>query len=131
MDLLSTSGVGRRLATWFVDHIMAVLRAVVLGTYALVGFMFLTWLERKVIGRIQDRLGPTYAGPIGILQPIADGIKTITKEIIIPKGADRAPFIVGPILAATAALAVFAVIPFGPDTGHGPLVGATLNVGVV
>jgi len=126
-DLLAALG----LADWFIDLIMAALRAAILGTVALLAFMFLTWLERKVIGRIQDRLGPTYAGPIGILQPIADGIKTITKEIIIPKGADRAPFIVGPILAATAALAVFAVIPFGPDTGHGPLVGTTLNVGLL
>src|SRR3972149_7701320 len=121
MDLLSTSGVGRRLATWFVDHIMAVLRAVLLGTYALLGFMFLTWLGRKVIGRIQDRLGPPSAGPIGLLQPIADGIKTITKEIIFPRGVDRGPFILGPVLAAMAALAVFAVIPFGPDTGGGAL----------
>ena len=128
-DILGPGGLG--LATWFVDHLMAILRAVVLGTYALVGFMLLTWLERKVIGRIQDRLGPTYAGPIGILQPIADGIKTVTKEIIFPRGVDKGPFLLGPILAAMAALAVFAVIPFGPDSGHGALVGTSLSVGLV
>jgi len=140
MDLLSTIAVwlreilgpgGLGLATWFVDHIMAILRAVLLGTYALLGFMFLTWLERKLIGRIQDRLGPTYAGPLGILQPIADGVKTITKEIIFPRGVDRGPFILGPVLAAMAALAVFAVIPFGPDSGNGALVGTSLNVGLI
>src|SRR3990172_11916913 len=116
---------------WLIDLIMAVLRSVILGTVALLAFMFLTWLERKLIGRIQDRLGPTYAGPIGILQPIADGIKTLTKEIIFPRGVDKGPFLFGPILAAMAALAVFAVIPFGPDTGNGPLVGTALNVGLV
>lgn len=140
MDLISTLAVwlrtlfgagGLGLADWFVDLIMAILRSVVLGTYALLGFMLLTWLERKVIARIQDRLGPTYAGPIGILQPIADGIKTITKEIIIPHGADRGPFLMGPVLAAMAALAVFAVIPFGPDSGNGALVGTSLNVGLI
>jgi NADH-quinone oxidoreductase subunit H len=129
-DVLGPTGLG--LAEWFVDLIMAILRAAVLGTVALLVFMFLTWLERKVIGRMQDRLGPTYAGPIGLLQPIADGIKTITKEIIIPKGADRWIFILGPILAATASLAVFAVIPFGADrSGHGALVGTSLNVGLL
>ena len=128
-DILGPGGLG--LAEWFVDLIMAILRAVTLGTVALLAFMFLTWLERKVIGRIQDRLGPTYAGPIGLLQPIADGIKTITKEIIIPQNADRGPFLLGPVLAAMAALCVFAVIPFGPDSGGGPLVGTTLNVGLL
>ncbi|HET7088022.1 MAG TPA: NADH-quinone oxidoreductase subunit NuoH [Anaerolineae bacterium] len=126
-NLLASLG----FADWLIDLIMAVLRSVILGTVALLAFMFLTWLERKLIGRIQDRLGPTYAGPIGILQPIADGIKTLTKEIVVPKGADRWIYFSGPILAAMAALAVFAVIPFGPDTGNGPLVGTALNVGLV
>jgi NADH-quinone oxidoreductase subunit H len=128
-DILGPNGLG--LALWFVDLLMAILRAVVIGTVALLAFMFLTWLERKVIGRIQDRLGPTYAGPLGLLQPIADGIKTITKEIIFPRGVDKGPFILGPILAAMAALCVFAVIPFGPDTGGGALVGTSLNVGLI
>lgn len=128
-DVLGPSGLG--LAEWFVDLIMAILRAALLGTVALLAFMFLTWLERKVIGRMQDRLGPTYAGPIGLLQPIADGIKTLTKEIIIPAGADRWIFILGPIVAAMAALSVFAVLPFGPDTGRGALVGTSLNVGLL
>jgi len=122
---------GLGFVDWLIDLIMAVLRSAILGTVALLAFMFLTWLERKLIGRMQDRLGPTYAGPIGLLQPIADGIKTLTKEILVPKEADRWIFFTGPILAAMAALAVFAVIPFGPDTGNGPLVGTTLNVGLV
>src|SRR3972149_8925033 len=88
-NLLASLG----FADWLIDLIMAVLRSAILGTVALLAFMFLTWLERKLIGRIQDRLGPTYAGPIGILPPIADGIKTITKEIIIPQRADRAPLL--------------------------------------
>jgi len=126
-NLLASLG----FADWLIDLIMAVLRSAILGTVALLAFMFLTWLERKLIGRMQDRLGPTYAGPIGLLQPIADGIKTLTKEIIVPAGTDRWIYAMAPILAASAAMCVYAVIPMGPDTGNGPLVGTALNVGLV
>lgn len=127
-DLLGAGGLG--LAEWFVDLIMAILRAAILGTFGLVAFMILTWIERKVIARMQDRLGPTYAGPAGILQPIADGIKMMTKEDMVPEGADRWVFNIAPVMAAVAALIVYAVIPFGPDTGNGALVGTGLNIGI-
>jgi NADH-quinone oxidoreductase subunit H len=128
-NLLGPGGLG--LAEWFVDLIMALLRAALIGTFALLIFMFLTWLERKVVARMQDRLGPTYAGPIGLLQPIADGIKTLTKEIIVPAGTDRWIYAMAPILAASAAMCIYAVIPMGPDTGYGALVGTSLNVGAL
>jgi NADH-quinone oxidoreductase subunit H len=100
-----------------------------LGTFGLLTFMLLTWVERKLIARMQDRLGPTYHGPGGILIPIADGIKMMTKEDTVPAGADRWVYNLAPILSAVAAMIVFAVIPFGPDTGGGALVGTALNVG--
>ncbi len=121
---------GLGLADWLVDLIMAVIRAGVLGTFGLLTFMILTWIERKLIGRMQDRLGPTYHGPYGVLIPIADGIKMITKEDTVPAGADKWVFNLAPILTAVAAIIVFAVIPFGPDTGGGPLVGTSLNIGL-
>lgn len=129
--LRSLLGVGGlHLADWFVELIMAVLRAALLGTFALLTFMVLTWIERKVVARIQDRLGPNVAGPWGILLPIADGIKMLVKEDTVPAGADKVVFSLAPLVAAVAAMLVYAVIPFGPDTGHGALAGADLNIGI-
>src|SRR5512141_427462 len=127
-DLLGAGGL--HLADWFVDLIMAILRAALLGTFALLTFMVLTWIERKVVARIQDRLGPNVAGPWGILLPIADGVKMLVKEDTIPEGADKPVFSAAPIVAAVAAMLVYAVIPFGPDTGYGALAGADLNIGI-
>jgi NADH-quinone oxidoreductase subunit H len=108
-----------------VDAAMMVLRASVLIIFALVMFMVMTWIERKGVARIQDRIGPNLAGPYGLLQPLADGVKALTKEDITPAGADRAVYNSAPILAAVAALLVFAVIPFGPG-----LIGADMNIGI-
>jgi NADH-quinone oxidoreductase subunit H len=118
------------LAGGLIDAIMAFLRAAMLGTIGLLVFMLLTWLERKVVARIQDRIGPNLAGPWGLLQPIADGVKAITKEDTTPRGADVHVFNAAPIVAGVAAMLVYAVIPFGPDTGQGPLAGADLNLGL-
>jgi NADH-quinone oxidoreductase subunit H len=76
---------------------------------------YLTLAERKVIGYIQVRIGPNRVGPLGLLQPIADGLKLLVKEIIIPTGANRFLFIVAPVMAITPALAAWAVIPFSPE----------------
>jgi len=73
---------------------------------------YLTLAERKVIGYIQARIGPNRVGPRGLLQPIADGIKLLMKEIIVPTGANRTLFIIGPILTLAPALLAWAVVPF-------------------
>lgn len=81
----------------------------------LLAVAYLTWLERKVIGDIQVRFGPSRVGPFGLLQPIADGIKLMFKEDVVPANADRVIFILAPALSFVPALIVFAVIPFGPS----------------
>ena len=82
------------------------------------------WLERKVSGRIQDRLGPTRTGPLGLLQSLADGIKLVTKEDTAPNAADRFLFRVAPYLAFCAAFAGFIALPFGYQ-----VIGYDLSVG--
>lgn len=88
--------------------------AVVMGL-VLLSVAYLTLLERKVIGDIQVRFGPSRVGPFGTLQPIADGIKLLFKEDIIPANADRFIFFLAPAISFIPALIVFAVIPFGPS----------------
>jgi NADH-quinone oxidoreductase subunit H len=76
--------------------------------------LFTTWFERRVVALMQNRPGPNRAGPLGLLQPIADGIKLALKQGITPINADLAIYLIAPIIAATAAMMVFAVIPLGP-----------------
>ncbi len=76
-------------------------------------FAYLTLAERRILGRVQIRRGPNRVGPFGLFQPVADGIKALTKEDIVPANADKAVFVLGPMIAVCAALAMFAVIPFG------------------
>lgn len=73
---------------------------------------YLTLAERKIIGYMQVRIGPNRVGPLGLLQPIADGVKLLLKEVIVPSGASKGLFIVGPILALAPVLAAWAVVPF-------------------
>ena len=87
---------------------------------------YLTFAERKVIGYVQVRIGPNRVGPRGWLQPIADAVKLLLKEIIIPSSANRFLFILGPILAIAPALAAWAVIPFDDN-----LVLANINAGLL
>ncbi len=87
---------------------------------------YLTLAERKVIGYIQARIGPNRVGPRGLLQPVADGIKLLMKEVIIPTGANRSLFIIGPILTLAPALIAWAVIPF--DEG---MVLSDINAGLL
>ncbi len=87
---------------------------VTLGVFLGLG-AYLTWFERKLAGHIQARLGPKLVGPFGLLQPLADGIKLLTKESIIPNNADKVVYYLAVILALTPAILLFAVIPFGPS----------------
>lgn len=92
----------------------------------LVAVAYFTLAERKVIGYIQDRIGPNRVGPLGLLQPIADAVKLLFKEIIIPEKSNLYLFVIAPMLAMAPAIAAWAVIPF--DKG---LVLADINVGVL
>ena len=87
---------------------------------------YLTLWERKLIGWIQIRIGPNRVGPLGLLQPIADGVKLLFKEIIVPANASKGLFILAPILMLMPAVAAWAVIPFGPE-----LVLADINAGLL
>ena len=77
--------------------------------------LFNIWCERRVVARMQHRIGPNVHGPLGLLQSLADGVKLVLKEDIIPKAADKVVFILAPIIAAIPAFMAFAVIPFGPE----------------
>ena len=87
---------------------------------------YLTLWERKAIGFTQIRLGPNRVGPFGLLQPIADALKLLTKEIIIPTAASKGLFVLGPIMTIRPALAAWAVLPFGPDIAL-----ANINAGLL
>jgi NADH-quinone oxidoreductase subunit H len=90
-------------------------KSIAIVAFGVVGFAYLTLFERRVLAKMQVRIGPNRAGPWGLLQPIADGIKLVFKEELIPAGADRPLFILAPIITVIPALILFAVIPLGPD----------------
>jgi len=87
---------------------------------------YLTLWERKLIGWIQIRIGPNRVGPLGLLQPIADGVKLLLKELILPTNASKGLFLLAPVLMIMPALAAWAVIPFSPD-----IVLADINAGLL
>ncbi len=88
----------------------------------------LIWIERKVAARIQDRLGPNRVGPYGLIQPVADAIKLITKEDITPAGTDKFVFNAAPILSVASVVLMWAAIPLGPNQS---LIGVDLEIGVL
>ena len=93
--------------------VLMVAKIVVVFGLVLLSFTYLTWLERKILSDIQVRLGPMRVGPHGLLQPIADGLKLLFKEEIVPRAADRTLYLLAPVLALVPAFISFAVIPFG------------------
>jgi NADH-quinone oxidoreductase subunit H len=100
--------------------LISIIKAFIIINLVMVLFAYLTWLERKAMGRMQLRYGPNRAGPFGLLQPIADLVKLVRKEAFAPSSAIGLPYILAPIVSMFTALAAFSVIPFGPGwTVHG------------
>lgn len=123
------------MLTWMVGFILLMAKSGILLLFLLLLAAYLVWLERKFLARLQVRYGPNRAGKFGLLQPIADTIKMLTKEDIVPAAADRFIFLLAPAVVATTALMMFAVVPFGSHlTLFGrnvPLVVTDLNVGLL
>jgi NADH-quinone oxidoreductase subunit H len=100
---------------------LVVAKAVIIFAFLVVMTLFSIWWERRVVARMQHRIGPNRVGPQGLLQSLADGIKLALKEDIIPKAADKLVFVLAPIISVTPAFLAFAVMPFGPEVtifGH-------------
>jgi NADH-quinone oxidoreductase subunit H len=91
------------------------IKSVVLISIVLLGFAYLTLFERRAIARFQVRIGPNRAGPWGLLQPVADGIKLFFKEELIPDQADKLLFVLAPVITVVPVLILLAVVPLGPD----------------
>jgi NADH-quinone oxidoreductase subunit H len=98
-----------------VQIIMALIGIGVAVTFVALVVMSQVWAERKLIARIQDRVGPNRVGPFGLLQSVADVVKLLGKEDLIPGAADRGAFILAPLVALVPSLMIYAVLPFGHD----------------
>ncbi|MCJ7535915.1 MAG: NADH-quinone oxidoreductase subunit NuoH [Anaerolineales bacterium] len=125
-EWLRTIMSGWGLSEGLITVILAVLGVVILATFVLIVDIMLVWLERKIVARFQDRFGPNRVGPYGIIQPIADVIKLLIKEDIMPVGADKFIFNLAPIIALATVLLLWAVVPFAPT-----IIGADINVAVL
>ena len=111
------------------------IKAAAITVFLLLITIFNIWFERRVVARMQHRVGPNVHGPFGLLQSLADGIKLSLKETITPKGVDTVVYVLAPIIAAAMAFTAFSVIPFGPEVtmfGHRTALQLTdLPVGVL
>ncbi|MBL4613768.1 MAG: NADH-quinone oxidoreductase subunit NuoH [Magnetovibrio sp.] len=112
--------------TYLWPLIWTIIKILVIIVPLLLSVAYLTYAERKVIGAMQLRRGPNVVGPFGLLQPLADGAKLFLKETVIPSSANRAVFLIAPMLTFFLALVSWAVIPFGEG-----LVLADINVGIL
>ena len=120
---------------WILGYLFLLIKLSLVLIALLLAAAYLTLAERKLLGRMQVRYGPNRAGPFGLLQPLADIIKLVTKEDTVPQGADRVIFLLAPAVAAATALLIFAVIPFGREVTFAgrplPLVITDLNIGLL
>ena len=125
-----------RVQDWVSGFIFLVMKLGIILVVLLTLAAYLVWVERKLLARMQARIGPNRAGPMGLLQPLVDLVKLVTKEDTVPKGASRVLFLLAPGVVALVALLIFAVVPFGREvTLWGgrpvPLVITDLNVGLL
>ncbi|MQF80267.1 NADH-quinone oxidoreductase subunit NuoH [SAR202 cluster bacterium AD-493-K16_JPT_193m] len=108
-------------------YVMAGLSVILLIVNVYLVFAALyTYVDRRVLGKFQGRIGPNRVGPFGILQPLADGVKLLTKEDIVPAGADRWVFNLAPVVMMSSGILVLAVVPFGKDSFV-----VDLNIGIL
>lgn len=108
-------------------EILIIMTKIVVVTLIVTGVVaYMVYGERKILARIQLRYGPNRAGPFGILQPLADAVKLMSKEFLVPKDAERWLFIISPLLTMTPALMVYSLIPFGRTVTI-----ADVNVGIL
>ncbi len=103
---------------WEFDLLFIILQVIIIFVFLLVSVMLMVWFERKVVSDMQNRIGPNVAGPWGIMQTLADGIKLFFKEDLTPDGADRTVFKLSPYLSLIPAFLMFTVVPIGGDFWH-------------
>lgn len=130
IDAIHGFGQGLVAAGWWTvvvwPVIWTLIKIIVVVIPLMLAVAYLTLWERKAIGFTQIRIGPNRTGPMGMLQPIADALKLMTKEIILPTVANKGLFLLGPVMTIMPALAAWAVIPFGPDVAL-----ANINAGLL
>ncbi len=130
IDMIYNTGLGLFAAGWWTSIawpvIWNLIKIVVVVAPLMGAVAYLTLWERKAIGFTQIRVGPNRIGPLGLLQPIADALKLLTKEIILPTVANKGLFLLGPVMTIMPALAAWVVIPFGPDVAL-----ANINAGLL
>ncbi len=117
---------GWGLPGWGASLLIQLIGVVALVSLMMLTDIFLVWVERKVVARFQDRLGPNRVGPFGLIQPFADIIKLLIKEDITPVGADRVIYNLAPIVSLMAVLLLWAIVPLAPT-----ILGVDLNVGAL
>ncbi len=123
-QLLQNSGAP--MPEWLALALAILLPIVIVMGLFLTVFAFLTWVERKALGRIQNRRGPNRVGPVGLFQPVADGLKLLIKEDIVPGAADRVVHFLAPVLVVVPAFLVLTVVPVAKG-----FVPVDLNIGVL
>ena len=130
IDQIHAAGLGLLAAPWWAalawPILWTLIKIIVVVLPLMAAVAYLTLWERKFLGWMQVRMGPNRVGPWGLLQPIADALKLLTKEILVPTAASKGLFLLGPVLTIMPAMAAWAVIPFGPEIAL-----ANINAGLL